>query len=130
MRIVAGKIRQMNEAKRAIGMLVCLAGALAVAALHGQTQAGSGRILRMSLNSADATLAADRLVNAMLRSDDLRVRISSADTLISGRRVEQLVQYYKGARVWGGDVARQLDGDRAVSVFGTLYQNIDVDVVP
>src|SRR5580765_1068174 len=116
----------MNKPKHVIWLFACLAGVLVVAGLHGQTQAGAGRILRMSQDSNAATLAADRLVNAMLRTDDLRVRISSADTLIPGRRVEQLVQYYKGARVWGGDVARQLDGDTAISVFGTLYQDLDL----
>jgi bacillolysin len=115
--------------KRATWTVVCIVGFLAVAVPHGQTDA-AGRMLTMGQDSAGATRDWDVLVNGMLRTDELRVRLARADTLISARRLEQLAQYYKGARVWGGDVARQLDGATALSVFGSVYQGIDLDVTP
>ena len=33
-------------------------------------------------------------------------------------------------QVWGGSVARQFDGTSLVSVFGTIYQGLDIDVAP
>ena len=32
--------------------------------------------------------------------------------------------------MWGGNVSRQLDGATVVSVFGTVYQGLDLDVTP
>jgi bacillolysin len=108
---------------------ICVAGLLAAVALQGQT-GGTGRLLRIVPDSPGATRDWDNIVDRMLRNDELRVRLERSDTLISGRRLEQLAQYHKGARVWGGDVARQFDGGSAVSVFGTVYGGIDLDVTP
>ena len=72
----------------------------------------------------------DNTVNRMLRTDELRVRQRRADALLPGRSIERLAQYYKGVRVWGGDVSRQLDGSSPASVFGTIYADIAVDVSP
>ena len=84
----------------------------------------------MAQDSAAAMLASDRIVNRMLGSDELRIRLDRDDTLMPGRHIEQMTQYYKGARVWGGDVARQRKATAAVSVFGSVYQGIDLDVTP
>jgi bacillolysin len=87
-----------------------------------------------ALTVAPATLAAvrdwDATVNRMVRAHDLEVRRTRSDTLLPGRTIEQLDQYYQGVRVWGGSVSRQLIGSQAVSVFGQLYADINVDVVP
>ena len=66
----------------------------------------------------------------MVRGDELRVRLERSDTIMTGRSVEQLTQYYRGLQVWGGSVARQFDGTSLVSVFGTIYQGLDIDVAP
>jgi Zn-dependent metalloprotease len=87
-------------------------------------------VLRVVPDSAGATRAWDTLVNQMARGDELRLRLDRDDTLLPGRRIEQFVQYYKGVHVWGGSVARQLNGANAASVFGTLYDGIDLDVTP
>jgi Zn-dependent metalloprotease len=68
--------------------------------------------------------------DAMLRTGELRVRQRRADTLIAGRTIERADQYYKGVRVFGADVARQLAGGVAISEFGTLYTSIDVSADP
>jgi bacillolysin len=72
----------------------------------------------------------DATVDQMRRDGDLQVRITIGDTLITGRVHERLEQYYKGVRVIGGDMARQTDGGLTVSLFGTLYQGIDLNVEP
>ena len=73
----------------------------------------------------------DDTVARMLRNKELVVRLERADTLIPGRSVEQLDQYHEGVRIWGGSLSRQLDRDGiAISVFGTLYSDFTLDVVP
>jgi bacillolysin len=108
----------------------CLAGLMAAGALHGQTRDGRGRLLTIVPDSIDATRDADVLVDRMVRAGELRVRLERNDTLVAGHRLEQLAQYHKGSRVWGGDVTRQFDGTGTVSVFGTVYQGIELDVTP
>ena len=56
-------------------------------------------------DSAAATGDWGTIVDRMVRGDELRVRLTRTDTLIAGRSVEQLTQYYQGVRVWGGSVA-------------------------
>ena len=116
--------------KHATWLAVCLAGLLSAVALQGQTGGARGRRLTIAPDSAGATRDWDNLLARMLRGGELRVRLERNDLLIAGRRTEQLGQYYQETRVWGGDVARQLDDAGAISVFGTLYQGIDLDVTP
>jgi thermolysin len=72
----------------------------------------------------------DNTANRMLRSRELQLRQERLDTLMPRRTVEQLDQYHRGVRVWGGNISRQLDGPSAVSVFGVLFSDITVDVTP
>ncbi len=73
----------------------------------------------------------DRRLDGMLRSGELRVRDRRDDTLITGRRHERSDQYYRGVRVFGGDVARQSrNGGLTESVFVTIYEGIDIDPSP
>src|SRR4029453_533494 len=71
----------------------------------------------------------DAQTERMLRDRDLRIRDRHEDKLIPGRLIERADQYYNGVRVFGGDVARQLQGGVLISVFGMLYPNISVDTV-
>jgi thermolysin len=66
----------------------------------------------------------------MSRDVDLSLLQGSEDTLMAGRSHERFDQYYKGVRVFGADVARQMDGAVPVSVFGQLYSSIDLDPTP
>jgi bacillolysin len=70
-------------------------------------------------------------IDSMERSGDLRVRRTDEDTLVPGRTIERADQYYKGVRVFGGDVARQL-GERGIvrSVYGTLYSGLTLATDP
>jgi thermolysin len=71
----------------------------------------------------------DAQTERMLRDRDLRIRDRHEDKLIEGHMIERADQYYKGVRVFGADVARQLQGGVLLSVFGTLYPNVSVDTV-
>lgn len=71
--------------------------------------------------------AHDDRVRRMLRNGDLRLRERRADRLITGRTIERADQMHRGVRVFGGDVSRQIAGGQTLSVFGTLYENIDLD---
>src|SRR5690242_13450146 len=72
----------------------------------------------------------DATVDRMRRDDTLRLRQATADTMLPGRVIERLDQFYKGVPVYGGDVARQVDGGVTVSIFGTVYEDIDLAVEP
>ncbi len=72
----------------------------------------------------------DGRIDRMLRADDLVVRRVFPDTKVPGRTHERADQRYRGVPVFGGDVVRQIDGGQTVSIFGTLYEGIDLDVTP
>jgi thermolysin len=67
-------------------------------------------------------------VNTMLRVGELDIATLQDDTMIPGRAHERLKQVFKGVPVFGGQVARQMDGRAIVSVSGRLYDGIDLDV--
>jgi thermolysin len=81
---------------------------------------------------SDATdlRARDQQVERMLRGGELRVRQVREDLLASGVTHERSDQFHRGVRVVGGDVARQIDGGRLRSVYGVVYQGIDLDTAP
>jgi bacillolysin len=72
----------------------------------------------------------DRRVDRMLRGGELRVRQTREDPLVPGRTHQRADQYHRGVRVFGGDIARQLRGGATESVFGTVYEGIDLDPEP
>ncbi len=73
----------------------------------------------------------DSITQAMLRGGELRVRQVRDDTQIPGRVNDRADQYYRGVRVFGGDISRQMDLQGIVlSLFGNVYSGIDVPVDP
>jgi thermolysin len=73
----------------------------------------------------------DRRLTAGVRSGDLRRRSVREDTLVDGRSHERFDQYFRGVRVYGADIARQLNAlGQTVSIFGTLHDGIAVDTTP
>ena len=84
----------------------------------------------MTAGSPQAIRDWDALTASMLRSGELRVRNTREDTLLPGRVIERADQYYRGVRVFGADVARQLRNGATESVFGTLYEGIDIEASP
>ena len=96
--------------------------------VRGQAVTPRGRLMIAS-SAADRRAWAAR-VDAMLRSGELRIRREVPDTLLAGRTHQRANQYYRGVPVFGGDVSRQLVKGAVESVFGTMYEGIDVDPSP
>jgi thermolysin len=72
----------------------------------------------------------DTQITRMVRDDQVRPRGEDADLLVAGRTHERLDQFYRGVRVFGGELVRQADGGQTVSVFGALYAGIRIDAEP
>lgn len=73
----------------------------------------------------------DAATQAMLRSGELRVRRVVDDTELPGHVNDRADQYYRGVRVFGADISRQMDAQGVVtSLFGNVYAGIDIDVDP
>jgi len=107
--------------------IVCLTVALGI--LGSRVPAAQGRGTRATIapDSPQALRDWDTRTQSMLRTGELRIRQVRADTLIPGDVVERADQYYRGVRVHGADISRQLDAQGVVrSVFGTLYEGIDL----
>ena len=79
----------------------------------------------------DALRQWDTTVDGMARAGELVAMSRLNDVSLEGRTHEYLAQYYAGVPVHGGGVSRQLDAAGVtVSLFGTLYQGIDLNVTP
>jgi hypothetical protein len=72
----------------------------------------------------------DRRVLQMIRAGDLALRETVRDTVAAGRTHERYVQLYKGVPVFGGDLRRQVEKGKAVSLFGTVYGDITIEARP
>jgi bacillolysin len=72
----------------------------------------------------------DQRVDRMLRTSELRVRQTLDDPLVPGRTHQRADQYHRGVRVFGGDIARQSRDGATESVFGMVYEGIDIDPEP
>ena len=72
----------------------------------------------------------DTTIGQMANDGDLRLQRTTNDPLLPGHAHERFGQYYKGVPVYGGDLTRQTDRGTTVSVFGTIYPDIDLDVTP
>ena len=73
----------------------------------------------------------DATIDGMARSGDLVAVSRLGDRSLEGRTHEYLAQYYAGIPVFGAGVARQLDpGGVTVSLFGTLYPEINGNITP
>ena len=115
-------------------LVLCLAAPVLTAAR--QTPGGpapAGRLDRPK--EIGARLASDLRtwdgeVSRRLQAGELRLRRSESDALVAGRVHQRFDQYHRGVRVFGGEIVRQLDGAQTVSIFGTVYDGIDIDATP
>ena len=72
----------------------------------------------------------DATLDGMTRAGELVVVSRQDDRSLPGRTHEYLAQFHEGVQVHGGGVSRQLDRGVTVSLFGTLYTDIDVETAP
>lgn len=72
----------------------------------------------------------DTRVASLMREGQVQVRQNRADTLLPGREHVRLAQVHRGVRVHGGELVRQSEGARTISLFGTLYEGIAIATQP
>ncbi len=113
-----------------------------VSALAGAVILATGRPAASQLSPGEVPVAVgyatdvdelrrwDATVDGMTRTGELVVVSRQADRSLPGRTHEYLAQFFQGVRVHGGGVSRQLDRGVTVSLFGTLYADIDVETAP
>jgi bacillolysin len=106
--------------------LLCMCAVVAVPAV---APAGE-RSARVEASSGAALREWSGRVDRLLASGEIAVRLTRDDTMIPGRRHERLAQLHRGVPVFGGELTRQSDASSTLTVFGTLYEGIDVDVAP
>lgn len=111
-------------------VILCLGLVTVVGAEPQLLYAQHARVARIAPGSITELRAWDARVDSMLNTGELRVRITREDALMPGRSHQRADQFYRGVRVWGADVSRQLSGGQTVSVFGVLYDGIDIDTAP
>ena len=99
-----------------------------VAAVASATPPASGLIQVAAVQAADRDAWA-RQAQAMATAGRLRARRTEADTLVPGRRHTRLTQIHRGVPVLGAGIVVQEDGSRTVSVLGSIFEGIDIDVV-
>ena len=87
-------------------------------------------LVTVNAESAEQAAGWDARITQMLRRGELRLRETTPDALVEGRTHQRLAQLYKGVPVFGGDLSRQIENRRTISVFGTLYENITLNPVP
>jgi bacillolysin len=95
--------------------------------LTGQVPVENGRSVALAASDDTLPAALDR-VDAMLSGGQLDISSLRDDTMIPGRAFERLSQFHEGLPVFGGEIARQMDGRAIVSVTGRLYEALDVEV--
>jgi thermolysin len=106
--------------------LLSVSAALALPALA----AAGERAARVEASSGERLRQWSGRVERLVSAGELAVRLTRDDTLIPGRRHERLAQLHRGVRVFGGELARQSDAASTLTVFGTLYEGVDVEVAP
>jgi bacillolysin len=97
------------------------------AAAQQRSQQGRTMIAAQSVSELrDATAVA----NSMRRAGELRLRTTREDPLVRGRTHERFDQYYRGVRVFGADMAQQTNRGQIVSMYGNVYDDIELDPAP
>ena len=72
----------------------------------------------------------DAQVDALVRADALALASWWPDPSLPGHVHESFRQLHAGVPVYGGGLSRQLATGVIVSIFGTIYQAIDLDTTP
>ena len=104
------------------------AGLLAIAPVLSAAEPGG---VRVNATAPPEVREWDVRIEQLAREGALQLERSEADTMLPGRRHQRLSQLHKGVKVEGGQLVRQVgDTGEVLSVFGTYFDGIGVDVVP
>lgn len=74
--------------------------------------------------------AVEALITSMRADGHLVLQSRHGDNQIPGRQHEGFGQYFGGLPVHGASISRQTEAGIAVSIFGTIYTDIDIDLTP
>jgi len=118
---------------RTLGTLVAVAVLLQQPGRAQTTQADNTLTtnrITLTATTQSAVIQSNSLIARMMQAGELTsVRVVD-DRQIRGRQTQTLQQIYSGIPVEGGSVTLQRTGSTTVSVFGTLFNNISIDVTP
>lgn len=105
--------------------------ALAAGTLPAQSARPSEqRILATELMPAGAAVAVrvDSLIAERTGAGDLVLATSQPDRLVPGRTIQHFSQVVAGIPILGAGVTRQQAGGVTISAFGTIFDDLDIDV--
>ena len=88
------------------------------------------RLSAVTATSRAAISEWDQKIGALTGRGELRTRSRVDDTMLAGRTHTRFEQLYKGVPVWGGEIVRQDDAAGTLTVFGNLYEGIDLETRP
>lgn len=88
------------------------------------------RLSAVAATSRAAISEWDQRIGALTGRGELRVRSTIEDTMLAGRTHTRLEQLHRGVPVWGGELVRQDDAAGTLTVFGNLYEGIDIETRP
>jgi len=108
-------------------LAVALVALLLTSAAAQQPAPAQPRRVTLAPQSTTELRAAMPMVDGMRRAGELRSRSVRNDPQVRGRVHERFDQYHRGVRVFGADVAQQTSNGQAVSVYGTIYENVEVE---
>ncbi|HJZ74043.1 MAG TPA: M4 family metallopeptidase [Vicinamibacterales bacterium] len=93
----------------------------------GSAQTG-GSVRRVQAQAIDELRTWDRYIDEHERAKDLRRRSTDHDPLLPAQTIERFQQFYRGVPVWGADIVRVSDMGSAISIFGALAPDLNLDV--
>ena len=93
--------------------------------------AADPRGARVNASAPNEVREWDSRIEQLARQGALRLERTEEDTLLPGRRHQRLAQLHKGVKVEGGQLVRQVgETGEVLSVFGTFFEGISLDVTP
>lgn len=95
-----------------------------------EQQSPDSRRITLTATTQAAAVQSNSMIASMLQARELAsVRIQD-DPDIRNRQTQTLQQFYKGIPVEGGSVTLQKAGAATISVLGTVYSDISLDITP
>jgi Zn-dependent metalloprotease len=120
----------MSKVGRLVALALTIIVVLGIFVVAQQPAAATGSYSRVLVTTGRELRDWDAQVASMERGRELRLRVVQPDTLVPGRRHERLDQYFRGVRVFGGEVVRETDGQVTLSVTASVYAGIEIDTTP
>ena len=100
------------------------------AVIAQESNALDSRRITLTATTQVAVIESNNLIARMLQARELTTVRIQDDPLIPNRQSHTLQQVYKGIPVEGGSVTLQKAGAATISVLGTLFSDIAVDITP